>query len=245
MRFLHACASDRKRLFFEPVYSLKLGELSGRLNGFVTSERKLCFEKLKKRAKLSNGGSQNRWISYAIWSFPLLPTGMLFKCCTQRSTATGSPIWTIAVPSLVFKNLIRATLPARTRKIFTIDTQHCFTDTHHTSKRDWRACQCSKSFHRVRRPSWRQPAVDFVLRTEWLCCDWQRAVAAPSWDSEVLLQPVVSMAPKESLVLAALIELHLERSRWFACSRLLERMSSRVLRRLRGVALEKNIFNGF
>lgn len=55
MRFLHACASDRKRLFFEPVYSLKLGELSGRLNGFVTSERKLCFEKLKKRTKLSNG----------------------------------------------------------------------------------------------------------------------------------------------------------------------------------------------
>lgn len=51
--------------------------------------------------------------SYAICSFPLLPIGMLFKCCTQRSTATGSPICTMAVPSLVFRNFIRATFPVR------------------------------------------------------------------------------------------------------------------------------------
>lgn len=50
--------------------------------------------------------------TYAICSFPVGPIGMLFKCWTHRSTATGSPICTIAVPSLVFKNLIRATLPA-------------------------------------------------------------------------------------------------------------------------------------
>lgn len=49
--------------------------------------------------------------TYAICNFPFGPIGMLFKCWTQRSTATGSPICTIAVPSLVFKNLIRATLP--------------------------------------------------------------------------------------------------------------------------------------
>lgn len=47
IRFLQAWASDRNRLFFEPVYSLKLGLWSGRLYGFVTSERKFCFEKLK------------------------------------------------------------------------------------------------------------------------------------------------------------------------------------------------------
>lgn len=46
MRFLLACAGDRKRLFFEPVYSLKLGLWSGRLNGFVTSDKKFCLEKL-------------------------------------------------------------------------------------------------------------------------------------------------------------------------------------------------------
>lgn len=63
--------------------------------------------------------------AYAICNFPLLPIGMLFKCCTQRSTATGSPICTIAVPSLVFKNFIRATLPAMMTKLSWI----CFTDT--------------------------------------------------------------------------------------------------------------------
>lgn len=87
MRFLLAWAGDRKRLFLEPVYSLKLGEWSGSKNGLMTSDRKFCFEK-------------------AICILPPVPTGMLFKCCTQRSTATESPICTMAVPSLVFKNLI-------------------------------------------------------------------------------------------------------------------------------------------
>lgn len=54
MRFLLACTSDRNRLFLEPVYSLKLGLWSGRLNGFVTSDRKFCFEKLKKKFHLIN-----------------------------------------------------------------------------------------------------------------------------------------------------------------------------------------------
>lgn len=53
-----------------------------------------------------------------------------------------------------------------------------------------------------------------------------------------MLLQLVSMALMESLVLAALIELHLERSHWFVCSRLLERRSNQGLRRLRGVALE-------
>lgn len=87
MRFLLAWAGDRKRLFLEPVYSLKLGEWSGSKNGLITSDRKFCLEK-------------------AICILPPVPTGMLFKCCTQRSTATASPICTMAVPSLVFKNLI-------------------------------------------------------------------------------------------------------------------------------------------
>lgn len=47
MRFLLAWASDRKRLFFEPVYSLKLAEWSGRLYGLVTSDRKFCLENLQ------------------------------------------------------------------------------------------------------------------------------------------------------------------------------------------------------
>jgi hypothetical protein len=54
MRFLQAWASDRNRLFLDPVYSLKLGLLSGRLNGFVTSDRKLCFEKLQETMKSSH-----------------------------------------------------------------------------------------------------------------------------------------------------------------------------------------------
>lgn len=44
--------------------------------------------------------------THAICNLPLLPTGMLFRCWTHRSTATESPIWTMAVPSLVFKNFI-------------------------------------------------------------------------------------------------------------------------------------------
>lgn len=87
MRFLLAWAGDRKRLFLEPVNSLKLGVWSGSKNGLITSDRKFCFEN-------------------AICILPPVPTGMLFKCCTQRSTATESPIWTMAVPSFVFKNLI-------------------------------------------------------------------------------------------------------------------------------------------
>lgn len=47
IRFLLAWAGDKNRLFFEPVYSLKLGEWSGRLNGFVTSDKKFCLEKLE------------------------------------------------------------------------------------------------------------------------------------------------------------------------------------------------------
>lgn len=46
MRFLLAWAGDKKRLFFEPVNSLKLGVWSGRLKGFVTSDRKFCLENL-------------------------------------------------------------------------------------------------------------------------------------------------------------------------------------------------------
>lgn len=48
MRFLLAWAGDKNRLFFEPVNSLKLGVWSGRLKGFVTSDRKFCLENLKK-----------------------------------------------------------------------------------------------------------------------------------------------------------------------------------------------------
>lgn len=44
--------------------------------------------------------------TYAIWILPFDPTGMLLRCWTQRSTATESPICTMAVPSLVFKNFI-------------------------------------------------------------------------------------------------------------------------------------------
>lgn len=47
MRFLLAWAGDKNRLFFEPVNSLKLGVWSGRLNGFVTSDRKFCLENLR------------------------------------------------------------------------------------------------------------------------------------------------------------------------------------------------------
>ena len=88
-------------------------------------------------------------ISYAICNFPLLPIGMLFKCCTQRSTATGSPICTIAVPSLVFRNFIRATLPKRYFRLFLL----CCTDsfqsgfesallTYRINKQDWKAYPC-------------------------------------------------------------------------------------------------------
>lgn len=117
MRFLLAWAGDKNRLFFDPVYSLKLGEWSGRLNGFVTSDRKFCFEKLSPE-KVGEREQYN-WINqtvsiddvaaenaYAICNLPMFPIGILFKCCTQRSTATPSPIWTIAVPSFVFKNFI-------------------------------------------------------------------------------------------------------------------------------------------
>lgn len=87
IRFLLAWAGDRKRLFFEPVYSLKLGVWSANRKGFMTSDKKFCLEK-------------------AIWILPFVPTGMLFRCWTQRSTATESPICTMAVPSLVLRNLI-------------------------------------------------------------------------------------------------------------------------------------------
>lgn len=53
-----------------------------------------------------HGPAAKMWKAYAIWSLPLLPIGMLFRCWTQRSTATESPICTMAVPSFVFRNFI-------------------------------------------------------------------------------------------------------------------------------------------
>lgn len=109
MRFLLACTSDKNLLFLEPVYSLKLGLWSGRLNGLVTSDKKFCFEKLEEKTLDFTSPLIRLTVkvcTYAICILHLFPMGMLLRCCTQRSTATESPICTIAVPSLVFKNLI-------------------------------------------------------------------------------------------------------------------------------------------
>lgn len=69
----------------------------------MTLEFFKCLEEFKK--------------TYAIWILPFDPTGMLLRCWTQRSTATESPICTIAVPSLVFKNFIYITKERRCVKL--------------------------------------------------------------------------------------------------------------------------------
>jgi len=91
--FLLAMVGLRKRLFLLPIKSLKEGVLSDSVCGFNTSLRNACLE--------------NPSCSFD----PMRDT--LFRFCTQRSTASPSPIWTIAQPSFVFRNLTRSTLPYR------------------------------------------------------------------------------------------------------------------------------------
>lgn len=166
MRFLLAWAGDKNRLFFEPVYSLKLGVWSGRLNGFVTSDKKFCFEKLQNETlviiTISVTLCDLSDNTYAICNLPMLPMGMLFKCCTHRSTATPSPICTIAVPSFVFKNFIwfeKKKLYFRNLRLDCSRENRHDTDSYllvqhfHIGRPNWRVCQCLMCHCLIRKPS--------------------------------------------------------------------------------------------
>lgn len=91
IRFFNADSGLVKRLLRLPIKSLNDGVPSGNSNGCLTSLRKACLEKP------------------SCISCPKNVT--LFNDEIDRSTEIESPICTMEQPSLLFKNLIRTTLP--------------------------------------------------------------------------------------------------------------------------------------